>query len=264
MNLPVYVLTPTVNNEFLEQCIASVASQTYSNVKHILVIDGAHEPPIKPERFKKYINLSIVPLPWNTGGGGYLGGCIYPAFCKLLNDGFIMFLDDDNFLDPYHVESCVDLIQTNNLDWCYSLRKLTKRNGEFLCNDECNSLGSWPAYDGNYHHIDTNCYFLRHDVANVSANQLKRKAYIKGEMEGDRALSKFLMSSNFNFFCTGKYSVNYRIKGHQSYSDEDVESYYLKGNQHMRTIYHKFPWSNLSCKGLMPEHPSMEFDWSSI
>ena len=254
----VYVITPTVGSEHIDACIKSVRSQSYPNVKHIVVVDGPFDS-VADQLRKLSDDILLVILPWNTGESGFLGGCIYSAVCQLIDTGYVIFLDDDNVLDRNHIELCIDFVKSYDLDWCYSLRKLIKRNGDYLCNDDCNSLGMWPSYDGNYHHIDTNCYFLNHEIARKAAIQLRRKAYSNGELEGDRALAKYLIGTSHKFFCTGRYSINYRVKGHSGYSDEEVQAFYLKGNSHMKNIYSKFPWDFLGCGGLMSEHPAIKF-----
>lgn len=260
----VTIITPTYSGDHLEECIDSVLKQNYKNIKHIIVTDGDCPAEKILRNHLKNKKVQHVALPWNTGGDGYLGGCIYPAVVSLISSGYIVFLDDDNFFDSNHIQSCIDLVEDQNLDWCYTLRKLVRRNSSFFCNDDCNSLGMWPSFDGFYHHIDTNCYFMRHDVATKAAWQLRRKAYIKGEIEGDRSLAKFLLSQDFKFFCTGIYSVNYRVKGHQNYSDKQVESYYLQGNDIMAKIYKIFPWSTLQPNGLMDEHPAIAIKHTNL
>ncbi|AQT60520.1 hypothetical protein B0D95_10785 [Cellvibrio sp. PSBB023] len=88
---------------------------------------------------------------------------------------------------------------------------------------------------------------------------MRRKAYIKGQQEGDRALTKALLSHNYRSICTSIYSVNYMIKGHQHYSDKEVLNYYLKGNKIMENIYNIYPWATMRCEGTMSEHPSMAY-----
>jgi glycosyltransferase involved in cell wall biosynthesis len=98
----VYVITPTVGSEHLQECIESIQNQSYSLVNHIVVVDGPSDASL--DRVVGLCkNIDLVKLPWNTGGSGFLGGCIYSAVSQLIDNGFVLFLDDDNHLDRDHI-----------------------------------------------------------------------------------------------------------------------------------------------------------------
>ena len=99
----------------------------------------------------------------NVGAGGFYGHRVLAAFSHLVDEEHVLFLDQDNFFAPDHVAQCIDLIAARHLQWCYSLRNICDEAGEFVCRDDCESLGKWPAFTG-YHLIDTSLYCLRRDV----------------------------------------------------------------------------------------------------
>ena len=138
MNPKVTVITATTGNHQLYDAAKSVNSQTYSNFEHIVVID-------KPEATKKVNDMlqgfqcNIVNVPYNTGHSGYNGHRIYGAFSYLVDGDYLCFLDEDNWFEDNHIESLVKTIQQGN-EWAYSLRKIVDQTGNYICNDDCESL----------------------------------------------------------------------------------------------------------------------------
>ena len=53
-------------------------------------------------------------LPYSTGKDRFNGHRIYGAGTYLSKGDFLIFLDDDNSLEPNHVEECVKTIQRGN------------------------------------------------------------------------------------------------------------------------------------------------------
>ena len=141
-------------------------SQTYDTTCYV-VIDGE-------ENYGKVSNvlrdiwshpkLKVASLPINVGAKGFYGHRVYAAFTHLVNTDYVMYLDQDNWLGSTHVQQCVDTIEKRGLDWCYSLRQVHDKQGNFVCFDDCESLGKWQTYHG-MNHIDTNSYCLKTSVA---------------------------------------------------------------------------------------------------
>lgn len=94
----VSVITPTVGSSYLQRAIQSVQEQTYNNVRHLIVVDGSdHADAVRrliPAHPRHPIDL--LPLPFNTGGGGYNGHRIYGACFFLASSPFVAMLDEDN------------------------------------------------------------------------------------------------------------------------------------------------------------------------
>ena len=124
-------------------------------------------------------------------------------------------------------------IEENGLDWSYSLRKICDKDGNYICNDDCESLGKWQTYHG-VNHIDTNCYCIKTSVA------IKLASVWHGGWGQDRVFLSVLSQHFPKFDCTGKYTVNYRVDGNPGSVNAE---FFLKGNEIMKQKYNgEFPW----------------------
>ncbi len=190
----VTVITPTIGRPQLVQAIESVQAQQYPLLEHIVVIDGPqHEAAVRaaiPPETQHPIH--VLQLPINIGGGGFNGHRVYGATPFLVNGHFVAFLDEDNWLEPDHLSSLLAKITSEGLSWAYALRKVVTPTGQFVANDDCESLGQWPAwYHLDAHHVDTNCYVLRRDVALATSAVWYRRA--QDRYGPDRALCRELL-----------------------------------------------------------------------
>ena len=64
-------------------------------------------------------------------------------YIPLSSKEIFLFLDDDNWHEPEHVEYLVNMIVKYQLDYAYSLRYLYDDNGTFISKDCCGSIGFW-------------------------------------------------------------------------------------------------------------------------
>jgi glycosyltransferase involved in cell wall biosynthesis len=129
--MQVAIVTPTIGSEHLKQCIDSVQAQTYKDFKHYIFIDGLD---VKyKEGWPGYINnlpnVKQVSLDENVGKGWY-GHRVYAACSFLVNTDIIIYLDEDNWLQPNHVQSIVDTFK-RGYDWVYSLRNINEKDGAY-------------------------------------------------------------------------------------------------------------------------------------
>jgi hypothetical protein len=77
----------------------------------------------------------------------------------LINHDYVLFLDQDNWFEPDHVDSLLNTIETKKLDWAYSLRQIFDKDKNYTTVDNCESLGRWSAWvDENAYLIDTSSY----------------------------------------------------------------------------------------------------------
>src|SRR5271169_482424 len=113
----VSIITPTMGDTKLQRAIESVQAQTYPKIEHVIVIDGPsgaqsvrHMLPANPKH-----DTHVIPLPFNTGAEGYLGHRIYGACAYLANGRYVAFLDDDNWFEPHHIASLMELIESRGL-----------------------------------------------------------------------------------------------------------------------------------------------------
>ncbi len=237
------VLTPTVGTRFLRRCIASVQAQTQWGVEHLIVVDGPKYAPIvweilKEFEMKKPIHLLV--LPFNTGKGGWNGHRIY-ASMPFLADAFehVAFLDEDNWYDPDHLQNLQGtLTQDPRVEWAFSLRKIVDTEGNFVANDNCESLGTLChtvlAWDDFL--VDTSCYLLKTKLAQAAAMQWMRKARPEKDMEVDRALVRALRTRPHK--SVPRHSVNYTASSSEASVQGD---FFLRGNDILRYDFGRKP-----------------------
>lgn len=236
-------IVPTTGNPKLEYALKSLANQTI-NVRTYIVIDGEQYKDkvyeiLKNKDIQDYVkhNCSVCCLPNNTGKDGWYGHRIYSSFPYLIDTEYISFLDEDNEYEKNHIEMCERVMESDkSLDWCYSLRKIVSNDGEFLCNDDCESLGYFwnPYHPVKYQLIDTNCYFLK----TITACQNSKNFYKKDI--GDREYFYGLMRNRFNGVCTGLYTVRYRLGNKEASAREN---FFRFGNAYIKGLYNdSYPW----------------------
>lgn len=147
--MKVAMITPYYKEprEMIERCILSVAAQTVP-VTHFLVADG------HPQGWVDGFAVRHIRLDKSHGDFGNtprsIGGILAAS------EGFdaIGFIDADNWLDPQHVSTCLEVAAQaeEDVDYVIATRRLTRSDGSvlpYLTSDD---------RDGS--HIDTNCFFL--------------------------------------------------------------------------------------------------------
>jgi len=229
------VIIATTGVPELKSAIKSVLEQTYPT-KCYVVADGIQNHSrtrIIANDFSDRKNIETCYLPLNVGADGFYGHRVYAAFTHLIDTEYVLYLDHDNMLDKDHVQTCIDLIEKDKLDWCYSLRKIIDKQGNYLCNDDCESLGKWPTYHG-VHLTDTNTFCIKTEVA------IKLCQVWHMKWGADRVFPS-AMSQHFpNFDCTGKYTSNYRVDGNPGSVNKE---FFENGNKIMTERYNGvFPW----------------------
>lgn len=237
----VTVITPTTGSSYLEQAIDSVEKQTYKNVKHLVVADGV-EYQTKVNNITEKFSCSILNLPFNTGAGGYNGHRIYGASVFLVDTDYFCFLDEDNYLDKDHVESLVDSI--GNSVWGYSLRKIVDETGSYICNDDCESLGTWAScLNEKDFFVDLGCFFLPKMLAiKLAPGYYRRARHPNEQPEIDRLMSMALINQ-YPASCSGKYTLNYRAGNRV---DSVQKEFFIRGNEYMKTKYKgEYPWRKI-------------------
>ena len=230
------VIIPTTGAPELKECIESVLKQTYPTTIYLVVDGDEHIEKVAKivysdlpysDRIKKCV------LPINVGANGFYGHRVYAAFTHLVNTKYVLYLDQDCYLEPHHVETLVNRIEVDDLDWAYSLRNICDQDGVYICHDDCESLGpSWPI--AGYPHVDTNCYCLKTEVATKIANVWH------GGWGQDRVFLNVLHNTFKKFDTTGRYSVNYRLGGNEGSVKPE---FFLNNNKQVEQFYNGvFPW----------------------
>ena len=231
--MKVAVVTPTIASEHLAKCIDSVDKQTYEDIVHYIFIDGCQYEPKAREILVGSPKTRMIELEENVGKGWY-GHRVYAACSFLVNADVICYLDEDNFFEPCHIEKMVRKLQ-EGYDWVYSLRKVVNKDGEFLCEDNCESLGKWPVYfNPEVFHIDTSCFAIRRDIA----VHIGHAWY--GQWGADRQFFNALKKYFPKYECTNQYTTNYRLDGNENSVSEE---FFIEGNKINTEKYQgEFPW----------------------
>ena len=240
---PITVITPTIGSPKLLDAINSVQNQTY-NVNHLIVVDGSEYTDKVLNMAPKnavFKNLNIVVTPENTGktGGDFYGHRIYAAYPHLLNSDYILFLDEDNWYEPDHVETLVRAIEEKNLDFSYSLRKIYSPDKKYLCDDNCESLGKWEIFmsrkspHGKQYLVDTSSFCFRRDFLQSTCHLWH------AGWGGDRKYL-YAVKDSCNWNTSGKHTLCYRLDGNEG---SVTEQFFVEGNKTQEDYYEgKYPW----------------------
>ena len=232
------VIIPTTGSPELKNAVQSVIEQSYET-KCYVVSDGVQnhsKTRIITDDFLSRKNLERCYLPINVGANGFYGHRIYAAFTHLIDTEYVLYLDQDCWMDTNHVESLINTIKEKKLDWAYSLRKICDKEGNYITTDDCESLGKWQTYHG-VNHIDTNCYCLRTEVA------IKLSQVWHGGWGQDRVWLQALSQYFPKFDCTSEYTMNYRVDGNPGSVNAE---FFHNGNKIMNDKYNGvFPWRKI-------------------
>jgi glycosyltransferase involved in cell wall biosynthesis len=225
-DMRVMVITPTTGKDTVFKAIQSVKDQTMTT-EHLVVLDGVQ----KADGYMPKNLLKVIELPENVGGNGWYGHRVYAAMPLMVNADYILFLDEDNWFEPNHVETMINKIRSKDLMWSYSLRRICNEDGEYIGDDDCESLGRWPTfYDHTLNFVDTNCYCFRREYLVTIAH----KFY--GQWGADRPFYKAAAATLPSFGCTGKATVNYR-------APERLLEMFRQGNEQIKRAYEEpLPW----------------------
>ena len=233
--MKVAVVTPTICKKELKDCLLSVNKQTYQNLVHYVFTDGKeHHLDVQME-LNGLKNVRSIILEENVGKGWY-GHRVYAACSFLVNADIICYLDEDNWYDPCHVEKLVNKIKEGN-DWAYSLRKIYDKDGNYLCDDNCESLGKWPVYfNDQVHHIDTSSFAVKRDVV------VKIGHSWYAQWGADRQFFTNLKNHFPKFACTNAHTMNYRLDGNPN---SVTKEFFEEGNRINSEKYNGvFPWKS--------------------
>ena len=239
------IIIPTTGAATLQQAVQSAVNQTWPSTKVLIVVDGPEfSGPVDKiieqiyGRHDQGIRSGIdqVVWPWNTGSNGWYGHRIYAAASFLVNADWVFYLDQDNWFDPDHVQTQIESCRLQGYAWGHSLRKIYDSAGQYLMNDDCESLGKYPTYlDPASHLVDTSAFCIRREVA------VKCGAAWYGQWGADRQFLHNLNHFYPNWGGTGKYTLNYRLAGN---AGSVTREFFETGNQVMTDRYQgKFPWT---------------------
>jgi hypothetical protein len=229
------VIIPSTGSPETRKAIESVLKQNIETQCYV-VADGeeyAGKVKLLCDEFAGNSFLKRCTLPINVGANGFYGHRIYAAFTHLINSDYVLYLDQDCWFEEDHVRMCIETIEKYDLDWSYSLRRIVDKEGKYICNDDCESLGKWQTYHG-HNHIDTNSYCLKTSVA------IKLASAWHGGWGQDRVFFHTLAQHFPRFHCTSDYTVNYRVDGNPGSVNAE---FFEHGNKVMSEKYNGvYPW----------------------
>ncbi len=231
------IITPTVGSEKLIDAIISVRNQTYKNTKHLIVLDGKQVfLPMNCIVYHDLHTIDQIRLTYPTGANGFYGHRIYAGMSKLVDADYVFFLDEDNWLEPEHVESLIDTMESNQYDFAFSLRKIYDKNKNFICNDDCESLGGYPILgdEKNGYLVDTSSYGFKH-------NCYRNYGHIwDAGWGGDRRFFQVMRTiDQVKYGNSGQYTLNYRLDGN---SGSVTPEFFQNGNTTVAGIFPDKPW----------------------
>ena len=215
--MSVTVVIPTTGADTLFDAVGSVIDQSHDDTRCLVVVDGYSY----QDRVYHLLNVydylvDYLVLPHNVGANGFYGHRVYAAIGHLVNTDYLCFLDQDNWFDNNHVASLVDTIERKALDWAYSYRKIVDKQGQLICEDNCESLGKITGF------VDTNCYMLTRKLAENIGHVWN------GGWGRDRVFYNVASQYFPNFDGTGMHTVNYRLDGNPNSVTAD---FFLEGNK---------------------------------
>jgi len=135
------VIVPIHNSEkYLEKCLNSIQSQTYSDFEVLLIDNGSSDSSericrgfLNDPRFKYYYCRQK----------GIVNAC--KTGIRFANGGYFLFLDSDDFIDPQMFEIMIDRQESNNCDVVVcGYKKIEEDNHEILVKKYTNHI-----YSGN-------------------------------------------------------------------------------------------------------------------
>ena len=238
MSLSVAVVTCTIGRKELEKAIESVKEQT-RKATHYVFVHGREYKKAAHEVLLKHPDVIPVYLPHNThqsdaNGCGYGMAGVYALAPYVVTEDVVCLLDDDNWYDPTHIENTVGMLEERDLGWVYALRKLVDQHGNYLLDDNCESLGMHPNATGHYL-VDNSCFVVRAE----HAKRYGHAWYVR--VVSDRSFQRALMDAKLRCGTTGEHSVNYRIS-----TDTPVSmpvAAFEANNKFMEQKYNgAFPW----------------------
>jgi hypothetical protein len=227
------VVTSSIGRPTLRKTVESVRDQG-ANVRHYVFAHGRQHWEAVKNTCQTFDGVEVIYLPNNNGGGGYGMAPVFAAAPYLVSEDVVFYLDDDNWYEPGHIHGVLDLIDSNGLDWAFSLRNIVADSGELICQDRCESLGYFRnVFDT--HLVDNSSYAVRTGLARRLASSWYHP------VTSDRQFLKSLFDSKASAGCTGRYTVNYRLSQDGSHS-MSAQAFMAGNEKVLQTYGGELPW----------------------
>jgi glycosyltransferase involved in cell wall biosynthesis len=234
----VVVITPTIGSAKLKDAVESIQNQTYKNIEHLVVVDGVGNFNHVIENLPLYLDgnrVRVLPLPYNTGSNGFYGHRIYAGIPHLINADYVFFLDEDNWYEPDHVASLVDVLDRGN-DFAHSLRKIYHPDKTYVCDDNCEALGKWPIY---FSHNDPQ-YLVDTSSFAFNTKFLQKTCHLWHSGWGGDRRYLYSVMQGARWDTNRKHTLCYRLDGNPGSVNAD---FFIKGNEEQLKHYNgELPW----------------------
>lgn len=137
----VSIIVPVYNAEnTIERCIESILKQSYNNIELILIDDGSNDNSFKIiNKYKNKKNVVIIKQK-NVGVSLTRNKGI-----KIANGEYIMFIDNDDFIDYDYVEKHINEIEKTNSDVVISGYRRVDLNNKVLYEERLKDT-YWSRY----------------------------------------------------------------------------------------------------------------------
>jgi glycosyltransferase involved in cell wall biosynthesis len=181
--------------DIFRQCLESVQNQTYPGT-HLLVADG--HPQAALDHAPNTLHVVFPQANGDFGSTPRAIGCILADSYGF--DG-VAFLDDDNWLEPNHLDSMVALHRSTQAPLIAAQRIFRHLDGSVLPTTE--------AQEDNFTHVDTNCWLvMRPALALLGALRIPKFA----SFVNDRIFFQKAVRDRYAIAATRLRTVNYRTK----------------------------------------------------
>lgn len=128
-NETVSVIIPVYNtDDYLERCLRSVVSQTYSNLEIILINDGSTDS--SGEICEKWSNSDERIAVVHKENGGLSSA--RNAGIDLATGRYIAFVDSDDYIEPQMYETMVELLENSKSQIACCGRRRVEKNRAYL------------------------------------------------------------------------------------------------------------------------------------
>ena len=158
MKAKISVIVPVHNTEpFLERCIDSILSQTFSDFELILVNNGSidHSGNICDRYAENNERVTVIHQVDRGSAGGRNTGIEYAL--RHSQSEWIAFIDSDDWVSPIYLEALLDVAEQNGIGICgykktveyeegstsYPLKQITIKTEDFYCYKMVNTVVPW-------------------------------------------------------------------------------------------------------------------------
>lgn len=220
----VSIIIPVYNSEkYIGKCLDSIISQTYSNYEIIVVNDGSTDgsKEVIESYTKKYPEKIWFINQENKGVANTRNDCI-----KRANGKYIMFIDNDDWIDSDYVETFINAIEKDDLDVVIGGYRRPSDTGKIIRNVELKDE-EWSKFivAAPWAKIYKKDYLIKNKIEFLDANIGEDVYFNLKALLLSRAKIKILDYIGYNWFFNTKSLSNSKQK-----DIRDLQVYELLNN----------------------------------